>query len=218
MGLGRDNTPRTYLKLNTKDKPVFKIYTKDASTGKYVCTQEETFVSGYFKSISFQDNTYDGVTTKRMNLTIADQGVDYVIESSLSMTCRSIMNTLCSVPELGMISISLATRTYEGKDYPAVYLDVNGDKKPRWALSMDEQKELIEVTKKKNGTIERDFFDLNNKLMEMCANLKPLSTNVLDGGVAESMDAQMGGTYTPETFVPPVVASQEEEEDDQLPF
>ena len=93
MGLGRDNSPRTYLKLNTKDKPVFKIYTKDEGTGKYVCTQEETYVSGYFKSISFQDNTYDGVTTKRMNLTISDQGVDYVIESSLSMTCRSIMNT-----------------------------------------------------------------------------------------------------------------------------
>ena len=217
MGLGRDNTPRTFLKLNTKDKPVFKIFTKDAGTGKYTCTQEETFVSGYFKSISFLDNTYEGVTTKKMNLTITDQGIDYVIESSLSMTCRSIMNTLCSVPELGMISISLSTRSYEGKDYPAVYLNINGDKLPKWSLNMDEQKALIEVTKKKNGTIERDFFDLNVKLMEMCASLKPLSTNVLDGGIAESMDSQMEGTYTPEPFVEKKAVQVEEEEDD-LPF
>ena len=217
MGLGRDTSPKTYLKLNTKEeKPVFKVYEKDANTGKYAHTQNEQTVSGYFKSIKFMDNEYEGTVSKRMALTISDNGMDYVIDSSLSQTCRSIINTLCSYAELGFVEIRLATRTYNSKIYPAVYLSVNGDDKPKWKLSIDEQKELTHVTEKRNGTKDYDFFDLNNKLMELAASLKPAEANELNSAASamnkagEELDSYMKAANTPAQITP--------EEEDDLPF
>lgn len=215
MGLGKDTTPRTYLKLNTKqEKPVFKVYQRNAKSGKFEHTQDEIAVSGYFKSIKFVDNEYEGVTTKRMNLTLTDKGMDYVIDSSLSMTCRSIINTLCSYPEIGFVEVTLSSVESNGKRYPRVYLNVNGDTKPEWKLSIEEQRELTEVIEKKNGTKEYDFYDLNSKLIQLASVLKPLESNTLDGGSSfEEAESSTSG------FMEAQAETQKlQEEDDDLPF
>tara|TARA_R100000995_G_scaffold18458_1_gene7539 strand:- start:3832 stop:4491 length:660 start_codon:yes stop_codon:yes gene_type:complete len=219
MGLGRDNSPKTYLKLNTKEeKPVFKVYEKSAETGKYQHTKNETFVSGYFKSINFQVNEYKGETTEVFNLTITDDGMDYVIESSLSMVGRGILNTLCSYTELGLIKISLATRSKDRKSFPTAYLTINGDDRPKWKLSVEEQMDLTKVTKLRDRT-DYDRFELHEKLKEMCSQLKPAEDNILNTvspelkQAAEEVDSFLKSK--------PLQAKKEQpsyEEDDDLPF
>ncbi len=219
MGLGRDNAPKTYLKLNTKEeKPVFKVYQKNAETGKYQHTQSETFVSGYFKSINFQVNEYKGDKTEVFNLTITDDGMDYVIESSLSMVGRGILNTLSSYPELGLIKISLATRSKDGKSFPTAYLTINGDDRPKWKLSIEEQMELTKVTKLRDRT-DYDRFELHEKLKEMCSQLKPAEDNILNTVSPELKQA----AEEVDNFLKskPLETKKEEpsyEEDDDLPF
>jgi len=216
MGLGRDNSPKTYLKLNTKEeKPVFKVYEKSAETGKYQHTQSETFVSGYFKSINFQVNEYKGETTEVFNLTITDDGMDYVIESSLSMVGRGILNTLSSYTELGLIKISLATRSKDGKSYPTAYLTINGDDRPKWKLSVEEQMNLTKVTKLRDRT-DYDRFELHEKLKEMCSQLKPAEDNILNTVSPELKKA----AEEADSFIKAATKQKEEVpyEDDDLPF
>ncbi len=216
MGLGRDNSPKTYLKLNTKEeKPVFKVYEKSAETGKYQHTQSETFVSGYFKSINFQINEFKGETTEVFNLTITDDGMDYVIESSLSMVGRGILNTLSSYTELGLIKISLATRSKDGKSYPTAYLTINGDDRPKWKLSVEEQMNLTKVTKLRDRT-DYDRFELHEKLKEMCSQLKPAEDNILNTVSPELKQA----TEEADSFIKAATKQKEEVpyEDDDLPF
>jgi hypothetical protein len=216
MGLGRDNSPKTYLKLNTKEeKPVFKVYEKSAETGKYQHTQSETFVSGYFKSINFQINEFKGETTEVFNLTITDDGMDYVIESSLSMVGRGILNTLSSYTELGLINISLATRSKDGKSYPTAYLTINGDDRPKWKLSVEEQMNLTKVTKLRDRT-DYDRFELHEKLKEMCSQLKPAEDNILNTVSPELKKA----AEEADSFIKAATKQKEEVpyEDDDLPF
>jgi hypothetical protein len=216
MGLGRDNSPKTYLKLNTKEeKPVFKVYEKSAETGKYQHTQSETFVSGYFKSINFQINEFKGETTEVFNLTITDDGMDYVIESSLSMVGRGILNTLSSYTELGLIKISLATRSKDGKSYPTAYLTINGDDRPKWKLSVEEQMNLTKVTKLRDRT-DYDRFELHEKLKEMCSQLKPAEDNILNTVSPELKQA----AEEADSFIKAATKQKEEVpyEDDDLPF
>lgn len=216
MGLGRDNSPKTYLKLNTKEeKPVFKVYEKSAETGKYQHTQSETFVSGYFKSINFQINEFKGETTEVFNLTITDNGMDYIIESSLSMVGRGILNTLCSYTELGLIKISLATRTKDRKSFPTAYLTINGDDRPKWKLSIEEQMELTKVTKLRDRT-DYDRFELHEKLKELCSHLKPAEDNILNTvspGLKQAAEQA-------DNFIKEATKKKEEVpyEDDDLPF
>jgi len=217
MGLGRDNSPKTYLKLNTKEeKPVFKVYEKSAETGKYQHTQSETFVSGYFKSIKFQINEFKGEQTEVFNLTITDNGMDYIIESSLSMVGRGILNTLSSYTELGLINISLATRNKDGKSYPTAYLTINGDDRPKWKLSVEEQMNLTKVTKLRDRT-DYDRFELHEKLKEMCSQLKPAEDNILN-----TVSPELKQTATEvDAFLKLKREEKKEEvpyEDDDLPF
>tara|TARA_R100001463_G_scaffold28613_1_gene65547 strand:- start:7568 stop:8221 length:654 start_codon:yes stop_codon:yes gene_type:complete len=217
MGLGRDNSPKTYLKLNTKEeKPVFKVYEKNAETGKYQHTQSETFVSGYFKSINFQVNEYKGDKTEVFNLTITDDGMDYVIESSLSMVGRGILNTLSSYTELGLIKISLATRSKDGKSFPTAYLTINGDDRPKWKLSIEEQMNLTKVTKLRDRT-DYDRFELHEKLKELCSNLKPAEDNILNTVSPELKQA----AEEADKFIKSAAETKKEEvsyDDDDLPF
>lgn len=216
MGLGRDNSPKTYLKLNTKEeKPVFKVYEKNAETGKYQHTQSETFVSGYFKSIKFQINEFKGEQTEVFNLTITDNGMDYVIESSLSMVGRGILNTLSSYTELGLIKISLATRNKDGKSFPTAYLTINGDDRPKWKLSIEEQMNLTKVTKLRDRT-DYDRFELHEKLKELCSQLKPAEDNILNTVSPELKQA----AEEADNFIKAATKQKEEVpyEDDDLPF
>ena len=220
MGLGRDNAPKTYLKLNTKEeKPVFKVYEKNAETGKYQHTQSETFVSGYFKSINFQIDEFKGETTEVFNLTLTDDGMDYVIKSSLSMVGRGILNTLCSYPELGLVKISLATRSKEGKSFPTAYLTINGDDRPKWKLSIEEQMELTKVTKLRDRT-DYDRYELHQKIKEMCSILKPAEDNILNTVSPELKKAgkQVGDYLKSQTLETKKEEPSYYEEDDDLPF
>ena len=93
---------RKYLNLNTKNVPVFIWKPKDG--------EMQTFskVEGDFVSCSFFDNEYEGEVTRKMDLILRDGDEDYYIQSSLSATCRSILNTLASCEDgVGRVAISV---------------------------------------------------------------------------------------------------------------
>ena len=209
MAIGKNETPRTFVKLKTKgDKPSFDVMKKNGE-GKWEVAISETYIDGFFKSLRFIDHEYEGKKSKKIQLILHDQGMDYIIESFFSSVSRGILNTLAAAKEIGFLKLQLAVKD----GYPRCYVEVNGNNRPEWALEWADQKVLIEVIKKKDGSVEKDYFDLNKKLMEICEEVKPLESNMLDS-ISSPEEEE-----TPNIYKEPVVESSiEEEEDDGLPF
>lgn len=152
---------RKYLNLNTKNVPVFIRKPKDG--------EMQTFskVEGDFVSCSFFDNEYEGEVTRKMDLILRDGDEDYYIQSSLSATCRSILNTLASCEDgVGRVAISV----YEKEGKKRAFVTVDGEKVGR-KLSIEEQNALIKEVWIVKGKKVVDLSDLEAKLEQMCIRL-----------------------------------------------
>jgi hypothetical protein len=213
MGLGKNTNPRTFLKLKTpkEQKPIFSVIGKDEASGKWVEVKQETSVSGYFTSFKIVDNEYNGKVSKKVLITLTDQGHDYVVDGFLNNVSRGIINNLASVEGgLGFVELSLGLNK---SGYSTCYVTANDNNRLDWKLSWEEQKPLIEVIEKKDGSKERDYFDLDKKMIELAEGLKPLETNALDSqGTGYSAPTSELDTHMAAPQITP------EEEDDELPF
>lgn len=152
---------RKYLNLNTKNVPVFIWKPKDA--------EMQTFskVEWDFVSCSFFDNEYEGEVTRKMELILRDGDEDYYIQSSLSSTARSILNTLASCENgVGRVAISV----YEKEWKKRAFVTVDGQK-VWWKLSIDEQNALIKEVWVVKGKKVVDLSDLEAKLESLCVRL-----------------------------------------------
>lgn len=152
---------RKYLNLNTKNVPVFIYKPKD--------WEMQTFskVEGDFVSCSFFDNEYEWEVTRKMELILRDGEEDYYIQSSLSSTCRSILNTLASCEDgVGRVAISV----YEKEWKKRAFVTVDGEK-IGWKLSIEEQNKLIKEVWVVKGKKVVDLSDLEAKLESMCTRL-----------------------------------------------
>lgn len=152
---------RKYLNLNTKNVPVFMHKPKD--------WEIQTFskVDWDFVSCSFFDNEYEWEVTRKMELILRDWEENYYIQSSLSSTCRSILNTLASCED-GVWRVSISVYEKEGKKRAFVTVDWE---KVWWKLSIEEQNALIKevwVVKWKKVV---DLSELESKLESLCVVL-----------------------------------------------
>ena len=83
---------------------------------------------------------------------------------------RSIVNTIASVPKLGLLKMTVA---YNKTGYASCYLVLNGQDRPEWALSWAEQSKMIDVTKDKKGqTVATDAEELITKLVELASKVE----------------------------------------------
>jgi len=152
---------RKYLNLNTKNVPVFIRKPKD--------WEMQTFskVEWDFVSCSFYDNEYEGEVTRKVELILRDWDEDYYIQSSLSATCRSILNTLASCEDgVGRVAISV----YEKEGKKRAFVTVDWEKVGR-KLSIEEQNALIKEVWIVKGKKVVDLSDLEAKLEQMCVKL-----------------------------------------------
>lgn len=154
---------RKYLQLNTKNVPVFIWKPKDA--------EMQTFskVEWDFVSCTFFDNEFEWEVTRKMELILRDWEEDYYIQSSLSSTARSILNTLASCED-GVWRVSISVYEKEWKKRAFVTIDWE---KVWWKLSIEEQNALIKEVGVVKGKKVVDLSELESKLEWFCTRLHP---------------------------------------------
>ena len=171
---------RKYLNLNTKNVPVFIWKPKDA--------EMQTFskVEWDFVSCSFSDNEYEGKVTRKMELILRDGDEDYYIQSSLSATCRSILNTLASCEDgVGRVSISVYEKEWKKRAFVTVDWEKVG-----WKLSIEEQNKLIKEVWVVQGKKVVDLTELEQTLEGLVTKLVAKKSFV-DELVAETEDQSL---------------------------
>ena len=152
---------RKYLKLNTKNVPVFIWKPKD--------WEAQTFskVEWDFVSCSFFDNEYEWETTRMMQIILRDWDENYYIQSSLSQTARSILNTLASCKDwVWRVSISV----YEKEWKKRAFVLVDGERVWR-KYSIEEQNKLIKEIGTVKGKKVVDMSELETALETSCVKL-----------------------------------------------
>lgn len=166
---------RAYLQIKgIKEKdPVFEAYEKDWNGARFKKVEWQ-FGSITFGSFKWTDEFgKDRETEKYTIILINEDDEEIHVSSTWTSLGRSILNSLCGVPngELGKVSISL----YMSKNgYPSAWVTNNG-KPTNWALSIDEQKELIDSETLKDGTVKKYYTKLEERLKKICMTLSPMS-------------------------------------------
>ena len=196
-----------FLKIQGLKKGSEKVYISKSVKTEKGWTQEGEFkgIEGEFKSLDFTTNEFEGKTYELAILTLHNDGVDYKLQLSLSSGLgRGIVNSIVSNKSIDQVKIEVYISSKSGRPSAMVY--VNNDK-ANWALSWDEQTELVEITKNKKGeVVDSDYSALIAKLKELASEVK---IGIMDRSVP---------SYAKVENTEKASVLEDEDDDDNLPF
>lgn len=184
--------------------------------GRWINEGKFTSLEGNFKGITFNDKTITVAGSekdiKEVNILISNGGEEFQLTGIMqSGFYRSIVNTIASVPKLGLLKMTVA---YNKTGYASCYLVLNGQDRPEWALSWAEQSKMIDVTKDKKGqTVATDAEELITKLVELASKVE-VDTSVSEIEPTASEFDQTSNNLNEGVDEP----AKELEVDDDLPF
>lgn len=213
MGLTQKSSTRTFIKIGGLKKGSDKVYfttSKKGDDGKWGNEGEYSGISGYFRGFQITDKEFDGNKYKEIQINLSDAGDDYCLSGSLgSKMFQGIANSLAGSSPLGYLEFSIG---FNKKGYPACWIK-NGGENTDWAISWEEQKELVDViTNKKGEFVSRDDSELVEALVKKLLEVEMVEGNLIDS-IPSTQVEQMN------KVADKVVAEKvEEESDEDLPW
>jgi len=151
--------------------PRFERYIKGTAPEVY------KVVEGSFKSITYGEKVFPTSTGKdevkeEMSITLVnDDGEEIVVQSCWTGLSRGLINTLCSLGEVGKINISL---WLSNNWYATAYVRSWG-KLLGWLMDMEEQNKYIEKVELPTGKTQNFYHKLEAELKERSLKLKSMS-------------------------------------------
>lgn len=213
MGLTQKSASRTFVRIKGLKAGSDKVYFTTPVKGANGWEDQGEFpgISGYFKGYSITDKQYEGKPYKEFQLTIVDAGEEFCLTGSLkSMIWKGIANSLAGSSPLGWLEFSVGMNK---KGYASCWIK-NGGENTEWALSWDQQQELVDITYNKKGeVVDRDEDKLIDALIAALSEVEAMEGNLIDSISNDQVD-MMEETVNATQESP---VAQVEEEDD-LPF
>lgn len=169
QGLIKWGNERIYLSIKgVKEwKPHFSRYIKGTDPETYTGV-EWLFQGITFKNKTWQEGTKEVSKEEVQVAFLTDEGKEIVLTTFWTGLARGLLNTLCSVDEIGKLSIQLGVSKW---GFATAYCRAGEQLLGRW-LTWDEQKELIKVTELPDGSTNRFYGELEAKLKEKALTIK----------------------------------------------
>ena len=212
MGLSTGNSEqKTFVNIKGLKKGSEEIFfTKSVKKdGKWQNEGKFPKLEGKLRSMNFEEKEYDGNKYKVCNLEVVDDGV-YILQFSLNSNCgRNIVNSILGQDKVNDIAISVY---FNKNGYASSYVEVEGER-AEWFLSLDEQKELVEITKNKKGEV----VDVDRTPL-ISSFEKKLSSMTFNTEAKPVQSFQQAESELDEHMAVATGAISEEDEDDSLPF
>lgn len=137
--------------------------------GKYVDLPDHvTTVSGELTNVKIREHKWKEDTITEVQVWLKDEKAKELCAVTVGMNSigRNLINVLLNLsPPYGNLELRVYNKKKDGR--PALYIEHNGAK-TSWKYTPDEMKKyVVENTVRKNGkaTIERDYFELNQFLL-----------------------------------------------------
>lgn len=163
QGLIKWGNERVYLSIKGVKEwsPHFSRYIKGADPETYTGV-EWAFQGITFKNKTWQEGTKE-VTKEEIQIAfLTDEWKEIVITTFWTGLARGLLNTLCSVDEIGKLSITLGVSK---GGFATAYCRAGEQLLGRW-LPWEEQKELVKVTELPDGTTNRFYGELEKRLKD----------------------------------------------------
>ncbi len=167
-GTGNDDNGKTIF--YAKIKGLKKDHTGDPWIGldqkqgdKYIEVEKGQWISGWLSAAKIGSYEYEGKDVKTFELVLEDGIMKYVFQSSYNNLSRSLINSLLSTTDYGILKISVYTNN---KGYKSIGVEMNGER-IKWKHSLDEFKAKTKEIKDEEGeVIKISYKELDSWLEE----------------------------------------------------
>jgi hypothetical protein len=165
MGFKKESSSVNYLKIKWLKREEKEHYF-EVNWDKV----DENVFEGMLVWVEKWSYEYEWVTRHTIKFIFQDNEL-YQLDIAYNQLGRNLLNSLAWCKKIGKIEMSL----YMNKWWFKSMWIKNNWERAEWKLSVEEQKKLVTKNTKKDGTVEMEYFDLNQKLWDEIVKINKLA-------------------------------------------